>query len=275
MRVTPQKLWLCAVLSCLAGPLWAVSEVYAPPAFDHYQSILDRMPFGDLPAGFGAEAGKVVETKSEAQARVEQERLAKQVNMSAVNITPAGKTAIGFTDLSAKPPVNYYLLVGAESGGWKVLAADYDNGTATIEKEEVSITLKLGAGMVTEQPGKPSVAGNPVSAPPATTASTAPAAGGSTLPPGLIRRSRGLALGVVRDVDPPAKASAPAKTSSYVERHQERVLQRDKDEQAARAKMQANLAELARKAAANEIQRRVQEDAEARASEPLDRGEYQ
>jgi hypothetical protein len=72
--------------------------------------------------------------------------------MSCVNITPEGKTAIGFTDLSDKTPVNYYLLVGTTGGVWSVLAADYDEEWAQLKKDDITITLKLGKGLIDAPP---------------------------------------------------------------------------------------------------------------------------
>ena len=134
----------CPGLSLLASA--PAGEPYSPPPFGHYQPILDRMPFGALPANFNAADPAAAQT--EAQVKAEQQALAKQVNMSAVNVTPDGATAIGFTDLSVNPPVNYYVRVGDSAGGWTVLSADYDEEMASIEKEGVAITLKLGQGLV-------------------------------------------------------------------------------------------------------------------------------
>ena len=139
----------CPALVCLLGTIFCRAAAdYAPPPFEHYQPILDRMPFGSLPADFGKVPPNPDDAKNAAQAAAEQQKLAKQVNMSAVTVTPDGNTAIGFTDLSAKPPVNHFLLVGESADGWTVTSADYDDELATIEKDGVSITLKLGKGLV-------------------------------------------------------------------------------------------------------------------------------
>ena len=262
-RVAGRRILTAAVL-CLAGAASGTAERYVPKPFEYYQPILDRMPFGAAPAQTGAGAQDAESAKSAAQEKIEQERLAKQVNMSAVNITPEGRTAIGFTDLSQKPPVNHYLLVGDEADGWKVLEADYDLETATIEKEGVAITLKLGQGL---QPPAAAVAGAPAAG--ARKTGEVPVA--SVLPPGLTRRVRRPVAGTVAGAGGgPASGTAPVTKpppSSYVERNRERALQREKEEQASREKMQAQLAELARKAALNEMRRRDQEEAEARAAE--------
>ncbi len=261
---------LAAAVLCLAGAASGTAERYAPKPFAYYQPILDRMPFGAAAAQTGAGALDAEGAKSAAQEKVEQERLAKQVNMSAVNITPEGRTAIGFTDLSQKPPVNHYLLVGDEADGWKVLDADYDLETATIEKEGVAITLKLGQGLLSAPAAggagsAAATAGAPALSAGARKVGEAAAATGR-LPPGLTRRLRRPVTGTVGDAGGTAPAAASA-SSSYVERNRERALQREKEEQASREKMQAQLAEMARKAALNEIRRRDREEAEARAAE--------
>ena len=110
------------------------------------------MPFGALPANFGQVVQEPSQVQDAAQIQAEQQKLAKQINMSCVNVTPDGTTAIGFTDLDAKPPVNYYLLVGATAGGWSVVAADYDEEWAQISKDGVTITLKLGKGLIDAPP---------------------------------------------------------------------------------------------------------------------------
>ena len=253
-------------LVCLAGLARATSEVYSPPPFGHYQPILDRMPFGALPPNFNATQADAAELKSEAQEKAEQQKLAKQVNMSAVNVTPDGRTAIGFTDLSQKPPVNYYLLVGSEADGWKVLSADYDAETATIEKEGVAVTLQLGKGLV--DPAAP--------APAAAAAQPALARNRPSLPTLLpspaeprslsFARKNGAAGGALRGPSFPKDGTADTSRSrSYMERLRERDTQKTKAQLAEAAKQQEQLVKLAREAAQKEI--RKSEEAAALAAQ--------
>jgi len=241
---------------------WASKEGYTLQPFEHYQSILDRMPFGELPPDFNATPVDPATAKTEAQTKVEQQKLAKQVNMSAVNITPAGETAIGFTDLSEKPPVNYYLLVGGEAGGWKVLNADYDEEQATIEKDGVSITLKLGKGLV-DNPA-PTAAKQPEALP-------TPVVGANRERPPL----RGLTM-IRRGGEPPGLGSKPPGPEpipglisngkgggSYKERLAERQQQDTLARQSDLQKQQDQLVKLAREAAQKEIERRDAEAAQA------------
>ena len=83
---------------------------------------------------------------TEEQRTEEEQRLASSVRVSVLNVTPAGRTMVGFTDSSAKPPEHYYLPVGGERDGWSVKAADPATEKITLAKGEVEVTLKLGEG---------------------------------------------------------------------------------------------------------------------------------
>ena len=115
------------------------------PPFSRYEIIIARKPFGTPPPAAAAPA--VVDNAAAQQAQEEQ-KLARQINMVAVNKTPAGKTAVGFIDKSEKPERNYYLNVGETVNGFTVVEASYEDETATLRKDEVAITLKLGQGLV-------------------------------------------------------------------------------------------------------------------------------
>ena len=251
----------------------ATTDSYTPVPFEHYQPILDRMPFGALPPGFG-EAAPAAPTQSEAQVQAEQQKLAKQVNMSCINITPDGSTAIGFTDLSAKPPVNYFLRVGSSANGWNVVAADYDEEWAQIQKDDITITLQLGKGLIDappaprETPGAPAAAAQ--SAPPAAT----PPSAGLTFPQriGAVRRPS--------QAGQPPMPSFPAtqmadlqKTreeieklrkeggdiKSYMDRLRERKMQETADRAAAESAAREKLQELARKITQEELSKKERE----------------
>jgi hypothetical protein len=264
-----------AALACLLGSglcRAAVTGAYAPPAFDHYQPILDRMPFGALPDNFGQAPVDPNAAKSAAEAAAEQQKLAKQVNMSAVNVTPGGQTAIGFTDLSVKPPVSHFLVVGDSADGWTVKSADYDDEIATIEKDGVAITLKLGKGLVdpATQPAPPAAAA--AAAPPTPGPAARP---GAPAPGAALTRTHG---------HPAPSARAPLRlpsvlpdigeesveTRSYRERLLERKTQQSEAQIAADKKQQDALVKLAREAAQKEIARREEEAAAAEAEPPLE-----
>jgi len=179
-----------------------------------------------------ADAGGPAAAATEAEVKAEQQALAKQISMSAVNVTPKGQTAIGFTDRSVNPPANYYLRVGESANGWTVKHADFDDELATLEKDGVAITLKLGEGLV-----------------------DAPAAGTTPAPPPALA-----AAGVPR----PATAAAhgtPTAAQSFVDRLRERAVQKSQAEREAEARMREQFERLARETAAREIQRRQEEEA--------------
>ncbi|MBO7654156.1 MAG: hypothetical protein J6U40_04475, partial [Kiritimatiellae bacterium] len=142
------------VLSATYG-VWAADlpeAKYETPPFTKYQPILDRMPFGQMAAPGAAVDPEVA--KTEAEVRVEQEKLSKQVRMSCVNISPDGETMVGFTDLSEKVQKTFYLAVGESRDGWTIIDADYDKEWATIKKEDIEVTMQLGKGMVDDPKAK-------------------------------------------------------------------------------------------------------------------------
>lgn len=268
-----------AALACLLGSglcRAAVTGAYAPPPFDHYQPILDRMPFGALPDNFGQAPVDPNAAKSAAQAAAEQQKLAKQVNMSAVNVTPSGQTAIGFTDLSVKPPVSHFLIVGDSADGWTVKSADYDDEIATIEKDGVAITLKLGKGLV--DPAAPPPAAAPSAAPSASPPPPGPAARhGAPAPGATLTRTHGHSAPSAPALAPlrlpsvlPDGGQESAETRSYRDRLLERKTQQSEAESAAAKKQQDALVKLAREAAQKEIARREEEAAAAAAEPPLE-----
>jgi len=227
---------------------------YRLPPFAYYQPILDRMPFGAMPVvdPLAAE-GQTSATATEAEAAAEQQALANNITMSAVNITPQGHTAVGFTDRSVNPPASYYLRVGDRANGWTVKSADFDDEIATIEKDGVTITLKLGEGLVET----PATAHEPV--PLVARASGAPVA--ATVPPPV----EGVAPAVKRPAQRPITALKQERNAvsepSFADRLRERTVQKTQAQQEAEARMREQFERLARETAAREIQRRQEEEA--------------
>ncbi len=220
---------------------------YLLPPFEHYQPILDRMPFGAAPvvtAHVSAEEAATAAT--EAEVKAEQEALARQINMSAVNVTPQGQTAIGFTDRSVNPPSHYYLRVGQSSGGWTVKYADFDDELATLEKDGVEITLKLGEGLVDSSSAVPSPSsGARASALPVAADAPQPVAAGSPR----------------RPFSALPKLGKPDSEPSFADRLRERAVQKTQAEREAESRMREQFERLARETAAREIQRRQEEEA--------------
>ena len=254
---------LCVANASFGATANATGEGYTPPPFGHYQPILDRMPFGSLPANFNAVPVDPSTLQNEAQLKAEQQAVAKKINMSAVNVTPDGSTAIGFTDLSVTPPVSYYLRVGESSGGWAVLNADYDTEIATIEKDAVTITIQLGKGLVdtnamTVAALKP-VPGSPPRPPAmAPTLSPAPAIPSRMFPQPLGGVARPLPTNTTLTKGTP---SVPGDARSYAERLRDRTTQKTQEQVAADKKLQEQFEKLARDTATREIKRREEEAA--------------
>ena len=172
MRILP-AIALLLITAQILPSRYAVAEL-AP--FDHYRVILDRKPFGDLtPPKQDTPAAPVVD-QTEIEEKKKEDELAKQIAMVAVNRTPRGKIAVGFIDKNAKPPRNYYLNVGDTSGGFTVLEADFEEETAMIEKDGVSIALKLGKGVIPkpEKNGQEATTANDNADPAAVTPSPQP-----------------------------------------------------------------------------------------------------
>lgn len=139
------------------------TEKPADPRFERYKTIMDRMPFGPEPANFDPDgnnsrgaggAGDVDEAALEAQLSEEAQRILASVRVSALNMTPSGKVAVGFIDSSQQPAVTYYMKVGESRNGWSVKDADMKAMTVTLEKDGVEATMKLGEGSDGSKGGK-------------------------------------------------------------------------------------------------------------------------
>lgn len=118
-----------------------------------YQVIIDRKPFGEIgkPKGADAASEADVAAAEAAQAERDQQTLAQQLDLVAVNITLRGTVSVGLVDKSVKPSRSLYLAVGESDSGYTVESADYASETATISKGGVKVTLKLGRGLVSEE----------------------------------------------------------------------------------------------------------------------------
>jgi len=149
--------------------------------FDRYQSIVDRQMFGKPPPGFDpTKPASMVQKGEEKEITREQEALKSAIHFSAINVTPDGATAVGFTDNSnGKQPMHYYLKVGEVRDGWKVIEADPVKATMKIEKNDVEVSLTLGAN----------------SAKGGGTTSAKPAQGAAPQRPGILGQRRGVSAG--------------------------------------------------------------------------------
>ena len=109
-------------------------------AFDLYQPIIDRCPFGPPPEDpsippdlVSKSSGGAGDGAEEVELTKEQEELQKSVGVYAINLSQAGTVMVGFSDLSdPKAPRYYHLAVGESKDGWLVKSA------------EIEVTRKLG-----------------------------------------------------------------------------------------------------------------------------------
>lgn len=268
--------FIVRVLACLAAqgvfvPLDAPATASGatPQPFDRYQPILDRMPFGAPPPEAPPEVSPE-QAKNVAEVQAEQQKLAKQINMSCINVTPGGKTAIGFTDLNEKPPKNYYLLTGDSGGGWTVVNADYDEEWAQIEKDGVTITLKLGKGLIDGPPAQePAMKAKPTALAQNPMVNTGamtnrfglirrPSYGGRpTLNLAELQRTRLENLQVREDIATLKDAGGDVK--SYMARLHERKAQEQADKKAAEEAARQELQALAQKITAEEFEKKERE----------------
>lgn len=196
--------------------------------FDRYQSIVDRQMFGRPPAGFDpTKPASMVQKGEEKEITREQEALKSSIHFSAINVTPDGATAVGFTDNSnGKQPMHYYLKVGEERDGWKVIEADPIKATMKIAKNDVEVSLTLGAN----------------SANGGGTTSARPAPGAMAQRPGLLGNRRPLPAGEVAGTN---------RMGSLRERRAARAAEIEKE-------MAAREAEAAKEKAAREAEREEQ-----------------
>ena len=138
-----------AILLAATASFLCFDAVAERQPIDRYQSIIDRQMFGQPPPNFDpTKPPSQVQKGSgdEKELTREQEAIKSAIHFSAINVTPAGDVAVGFTDNSdSKMPIHYYLKVGEERNGWKVLEADPVKATMKVAKGDIEVALDLGA----------------------------------------------------------------------------------------------------------------------------------
>ena len=135
---------------CAVAALFCLVAVAERQPLDRYQSIIDRQMFGQPPPNFDPTKPPSQVQKgsasNEKELTREQEAVKSAIHFSAINVTPSGDVAVGFTDNSdSKLPIHYYLKVGEERNGWKVLEADAVKAKMKIAKGDIEVELDLGA----------------------------------------------------------------------------------------------------------------------------------
>lgn len=227
-------------------------EASADPKFERYRTILDRMPFGPEPANFnpdapGSRGGVVGEgvdgadpAVQEAMKSQEEQKLLASVRISALNVTPSGKIAVGFTDASKQPAGTYYLKVGETRDGWTVKAADAREMKVTLEKDGVEATLGLGEGNA--DAGKDGKKGKTV--------------GGAVRPPiGRLTRAGLLRPAAHQDSSQPAMADGGSAIANLRARRAQKEAERKEEEARQAAAAEQEKADREKAAAEREQQR--------------------
>lgn len=267
-----------AAEAAVNGESAATSLSPAGTPFDKspYPVILEKMPFGTPPDLTALNAA--ANSMDEAKMKVEQQKLAETFSWTAINITPDGKTAIGFTDLSAKPPANYYMTVGESANNWKVVEADYASETATIEKDGVRISLKFGnkSPITPTTPGATPTSPAPLGTPALTTMAGhnhGLQAGGAqpivethtiTLPAGG---------GTAATVTTSTSASHSALLTSYRDRLNERLKAQENQKQETDRKQKEELSKLVTVSITDALRKQQEEAAAAAAQQQQQQGE--
>ena len=287
------KFWVEYVCLLAFAPLGcavaSVTVTYEAAPFSHYQTILDRMPFGAAPSSVneGPSAEDLEQQKTAEQEKAEQQQIAKQLSFSALNITPKGTVAVGFTDRTVNPPRSFYLEVGSSRDGWTVVSADYEKDWAQFEKDGVTITMHLDKGLIDGPPSatndvsvvaskaelapEPTVGGaaSPVApglAPiPGKAVATTSVRSARTIP-GLVRRPAPTGGSDVAANPDGAPGTELSPGVSFLERRRERIAQEQaKEEETRKAAEKVNLAnmeKLAKKIAQDELAKRELEQSE-------------
>lgn len=118
--------------------------------FERYQTIIDRMPFGQPPPGFDPtrdpnDVSKDEYSQQEVELTLEQEAIQKAVRFSVINVESDGVVHVGFSDMTdPKAPRHFYLAVGETRSGWSVKDADPNEKKMTVAKDGVEVELALG-----------------------------------------------------------------------------------------------------------------------------------
>ena len=239
--------------------LMALGEKYS---LDRYQSIIDRQMFGALPPDFDPAKSPAEVAKSSAKAQKEltheQEKLQSAIAFYAINVTPEGETAVGFTDNSdPKVPKHYYLKVGESRDGWLVKEADAkaEVPSMTVVKNGVEVSLTLG-GNSAKGGGTTTKAGT--SATPLAGERRPSLLGGRGATLGSLRRLR-------RDQQKAADDAAEAKRAEQEAERQAQAAaekaERDAEREQNRQQMMAMMEEL-RKAREQREQQKPEKDAD-------------
>ena len=268
---------------CAVASLVCLAAAAERQPFDRYQSIIDRQMFGQPPSNFDPTKPPSQVQKGAGDEKVltdEQKAIKSAIHFSAINVTPAGDVAVGFTDNSdSKLPVHYYLKVGEERNGWKVLEADPIKATMKVAKGDIEVALDLGANSAK---GGGSAARAGVNASPGISTANRragllggvrrPSAGGEQPRPGMtgasLRERRALRERVRQEEEAKEKELEAKRQAEAAEKEKEREAQRQAEKEEQRRELQLLKDEL--KAQREAVERAREEREAARRDENAD-----
>ncbi len=266
---TPGRGGLCVAIlatTVSVAAFWAAAFTAAADLapFSDYAVILERKPFGDLAKATQPKAADPSAEALAAQEKKDQQALARQVDLVALNVTPSGKIAVGLVDKSTKPPKSLYLGVGETEAGYSVRHVNFKEETVSLEKDGTTITLKLGRGLVdAPSPTDGTNDGGSAPEPPAVVAPEPPAVVAND------GRSGAVNGGLPRGIRPPGVGMGPGGYRDAI--RQRRIAEniaRSQEREALRAELR-DLAETTSKEAANKREREMNLELLKRGERPL------
>jgi hypothetical protein len=254
-------------VSAAPEPSRGADAGYQAPVLGRYLPIIERKPFGVAPPPAPILATNLLVNPAGDPAR--------NYILFGIVRTPAGDIAVGFTDNGAKPPRSLLLAIGEESDGYKVLAADIEEETATLLKDGTKIDLRMSGAGRAPTPAVPPPIGPPSGVPPAFSGVRPPLKGGDVATMSMADYASRMAGRKSPDA-PPAAATVESRAlnsvgvidrlissgstdSSYVSRLRERREQLLKQAEEDRKSREQDVAVKAQASTKEELDRRLRE----------------
>lgn len=131
---TRRLLFALVVASGLGGVSLAAT---VRPDFSSYEIILQRQPFGRVPA-------KSVTAAAASQAAAAAGSFIKDLRMCAITENDAG-VRVGLIDLKSAPPKSYFLYVGDVEDGIQLVEADFTRERGLLRKGTEEYWISMGA----------------------------------------------------------------------------------------------------------------------------------
>ena len=160
--VTMKELKHCLTYAACVALLWPqVGRSARDYNLESYQVILDREPFGSVPAPPPPE-----EDPGDRLADAPPPFI-KSLRMCAITETEDFGLRVGIVDIKAKPPSSHMMRIGEIQEGIELVEADFDREGALLKKDGLKYWIYLdgsqgsGPGGAHGKPGKPSASAAP------------------------------------------------------------------------------------------------------------------